>query len=351
MFFSNARSYTKHDVKKFLYICFVLLLTIPLVVTDAFGTRRKVAQSGMQFLKIGVGARAAAMGEACLAVVNHLDAMFWNPGALALCQGSGFSLNQTSWIADINQYYMAIGVDLKHYGFVGVNLLYMDYPDIVATRVPLEGEFAPLGYIPLGNLDVHEFAVGLVYSRRITNKLSIGGQVKLVYQDLWKSVISISDSSAKTDDNLANELAYDFGTVYYTGFKSLRFGMTVLNFSRDIKYRDDQFPMPLTFKMGLAMDLMDFWQAQHKQHSLTLAIDVLHPRDNYERIHIGIEYWFLGLIALRGGYKFNYDEESYTVGVGFKVSFGGMAGNIDYAYADFGPYLGSVNRFSFNFLF
>lgn len=349
MFSFNKTSFPRFMMKKFHIIWFVLLVTTSLVATDSFATRRKSAQAGMQFLKIGVGARAAGMGEAYLAVANHLDAMFWNPGALALCQGSGFSLNQTTWIADINQYYLALGLDLKNFGYAGINLLYMDYPDIVATRVPMGGEFAPLGYIPLGNMEIQEFAPGLVYARRITNKLAIGGQIKLVCQDLWKSVISIKDTTSITEDNLARELAYDFGTVYYTGFKSLRFAMTLTNFSRDVKYRDDQFPMPLTFKMGLAMNLLDFWSIQ--QHSLTLALDVLHPRDNYERIHAGIEYWLLDLFALRAGYKINYDEESFAAGIGFKISWGGIIGTLDYAYSDFGPYLGKVNRFSFNFLF
>ena len=336
-------------MKKFTFL--LLALTIFFSTSDSSATRRKAAQAGMQFLKIGVGARAAGMGEAYLAMVDGLDAMYWNPGALALCQSSGFSLSQTNWIADIKQYYAAAGIDLGNYGFAGINLLYMDYPDITATRVPQSGEYAPLGYIPLGNLDVQEYAVGLVYSRRITNKLSIGGQVKMVWQDLWKSVVAITDSTDKFEDNVVNELGYDFGTVYYTGFKSLRFGMTVLNFSRDIKFRDDQFPMPLTFKMGLAMDLMDFWPNLRENHSLTLAVDVLHPRDNYERVHAGIEYWLMDLIALRSGYKFNYDEESFAAGVGFKISLGGMAGTIDYSYTDFGSYLGSVNRFSFGFFF
>ncbi len=329
---------------------FLMALTV-FSTDDAFAARRKAAQAGMQFLKIGVGARAAGMGEAYLAVANDMDAMYWNPGGLALCPSSGITLNQTHWIAEIKQYYLAAGLDLGNAGFAGINLLYMDYPSIPATRVPQSGEFAPLGYVPMGNLEINEFALGLVYSRRITNKLSLGGQVKMVWQDLWKSAVAIQDSVEKFEDNIAHELGYDFGTVYYTGFKSLRFGMTVLNFSRDVKFRDDPFPMPLTFKMGVAMDLIDFWPTQRGKHSLTLAVDILHPRDNYERVHAGLEYWLMDLLALRAGYKFNYDEETFAVGAGFRVSLGELKGTIDYSYTDFGAYLGRVNRFSFGFLF
>ena len=330
----------------------VLILLLLFSMTDAsHATRRKAAQAGMQFLKIGVGARAAGMGEAYLAVANNLEAMYWNPGALALCSGSGISMSINQWITDINQYYIAAGVELKNLGFVGVDFTYMDYPAIIATRVPRMGEFAPLGYIPMGNLEINEFAAGVTYSRRITNKLSIGGRVKFVWQDLWKSVTAIRDSSAVMKDNLVHELGYDFGTVYYTGFRSLRFGMTVQNFSKDIKFNDDQFPMPLTFKMGIAMDLMDFWPAMQSNHHFTFAIDILHPRDNYERLHAGFEYWFMDTFALRGGYKFNYDEENLTAGFGLKIRLGDLRGTIDYSYSNFGPYLGNVKRFSFGFTF
>ena len=72
-------------------IILILLLSFS-AQNPLLAERTKVAQVGMQFLKIGVGARAVAMGEACTVSLNDLSSVFWNPGALALVKGSGVAL-------------------------------------------------------------------------------------------------------------------------------------------------------------------------------------------------------------------------------------------------------------------
>ncbi len=55
----------------------VLILLLPVA---AFGTEfAKVGTVGAQFLKIGIGARGAAMGGAYEAISNDVTAVFWNP--------------------------------------------------------------------------------------------------------------------------------------------------------------------------------------------------------------------------------------------------------------------------------
>ena len=102
--------------------------------------------------------------------------------------------------------------------------------------------------------------------------------------------------------------------------------------------------MPLTLVVGAAVDVFDF-MGGGSDNSLLLAVDAIHPRDYTERIHAGAEFWYADMVALRGGYKFNYDEEGLTLGGGIKYGVGGIALKIDYAYSDFGIF-DSVNRFS-----
>jgi hypothetical protein len=77
--------------------------------------------------------------------------------------------------------------------------------------------------------------------------------------------------------------------------------------------------------------------------TLLIAFDLVQPRDYDQQYNIGLEYGFKNLLFLRGGYKINYDEESYSLGFG--LNYDGY--RIDYAYSDFGTYLNSVHRFSF----
>ena len=48
---------------------------------------------------------------------------------------------------------------------------------------------------------------------------------------------------------------------------------------------------------------------------LLVSIDAIHPRDYTERINLGAEYVLMDMIALRAGYRFNYDEEGLTAGL------------------------------------
>jgi opacity protein-like surface antigen len=79
---------------------------------------------------------------------------------------------------------------------------------------------------------------------------------------------------------------------------------------------------------------------------LTLAAEFTHPNDGAEKVHAGAEYTLMSLLTLRGGYKFNYDEEGLTLGAGLNVELSGMKVGIDYAYVDFGR-LEQLHMFSF----
>lgn len=335
-----------------------------LISSPLWAERTKVAQVGMQFLKLGVGARATAMGEAGTVSLNDLSTLFWNPGALALSETAGVAAYQTDWICGIKEYAFAGAYELDRYGAFGLTFLYMDYPTLTATRPPQRWEIGQPPQI-LGEFDITEFAVGLTYSRQVTNRLTLGGQIKYVYQDLGSSDVILAytldqngdqvGAETRTVDNNLGAIGFDFGTVYRTGFKSLRFGMVVQHFSRDMEYesqpeyRHDRFSMPLIFKLGMAMEVSDFFPQWEKTHKLTVATDLLHPRDYTERVHLGMEYWFRGLVALRGGYKFNYDSESFTGGIGLRFHVGSMAAYLDYSISDFGEYFDNVSRIDFGF--
>ena len=67
-------------------------------VTGEYGVK-KVNISGMQFLKIGQGARAAAMGDAFTAVADDINAIFWNGSGLVHVENVAYQLNWTRFLA------------------------------------------------------------------------------------------------------------------------------------------------------------------------------------------------------------------------------------------------------------
>ena len=102
--------------------------------------------------------------------------------------------------------------------------------------------------------------------------------------------------------------------------------------------------------MGLAMDVSDLIIRSNKNLALNLAIDVLHSNDFTERIHLGSEVVYLDRFALRSGYKFNHDVESFTFGIGMNFKIADIAATIDYAFTQ-ATYFKDINRFSLHFAF
>lgn len=328
---------------KKLIIVLVVVFSATIFTVPAHSTIKKVAQTGLQFLKVDVGARAAAMGGAFMMVGDGATAMFYNPAGMAMMQHSvDFFSSRTQWIADIS--YNALGVvkNLENWGTVGLSVIACDYgDDIIGTRVAT----TLAGYEKTGTVDVGAYAAGLTYARSLTDKFTVGGQIKYASQHLGSSVLKEGGKAVK---NEVSGFAYDFGTIFYPGFRSLRVGMSIRNFSGQFQYEDTPFQLPLTFTVSAAMDVLDFI-GEHES-PLLLAIDAVHPRDYTERIHLGGEYWYNNMIALRAGYKFNYDEEGFSAGIGFKHTIAGINMKLDYAYSNMDVF-DSVNRFSIGISF
>ena len=333
-------------MKKLTILLTVVFLSM-LFIMPAHPGLKKVAQTGLQFLKVDVNPRAVAMGGAFTMIGNDASALFYNPAGIAAMR-SNFDVfaSRTQWIADISLNAGAVMMNLGTLGSVGISFVSTDYGDIIGTRVAATEQ----GYEETGLVDVSEYAVGFAYARQMTDKFTMGGQIKYASQNLGESLIPKGEVT-ETITNKVTGLAYDFGTIFYPGFRSLRMGMDIRNFSPQFKYQETAFELPLTFSIGMAMNIFDFMPSLQETQSLVVAVDAIHPRDYTERLHVGGEYWYMDMLALRAGYKFNYDEESLSAGIGIKYLIEGEYGiKIDYSYSEMAIF-DAVNRFSIGVTF
>lgn len=331
----------ERKIKSRLFLIFTLLIVIPIYAQVAL---EKTGQAGMAFLSTPIGARASAMGNAFVAISDNVEAMFWNPAGLSNVSNWDFSGGYTRWIADITYYHAGLAYNVDNIGVFGLNLVWVDYGEIVGA---IRGPTAEQPYIMTDPITPLALVGGLAYGRQLTDRISFGANMKWAYQDLG-TAYSQEDSLSPivAHDNTLGIPAIDVGVIYLTGFKDLRIAVSVQNVSYEKHYVDEDFSLPFNIRMGMAMDILKIF-APGGNSSLLVSIDATHPRDYRERLHFGVEYSLYDIFFLRGGYKINYDEDKLSFGIGLNpLSRDGMGIRFDYSFNPFGKLDSPVHRVS-----
>jgi len=330
----------------------MLILVLLLSAAATAQTVSGVGTTSSAFLKIGVGGRALAMGEAQSTQAEDVTALFWNPAGLARLERPQILLNHFDYLVDMSFEYAGIALPIQNIGTFGMFFSYLGMPDIERTSITF-----PEGTGEM--VSANSFSVGVSYARALTDRFSIGGNAKMIKETLWHSH--------------ASGVAADIGVLYSTFFKNLKIGMSISNFGSDMQMdgRDmlvqhdidalsngnngninanldtDAFPMPILFRVGLSANFArDFFNLQ--SHDLIVAVDAVHPNDNREYLNVGSEYRFKNLLALRAGYRQLFLEDrqgglTFGFGLHFKVMANELA--FDYANVDYGI-LDRQNKFS-----
>jgi len=307
----------------------------------ALGEQR-AGTSSATFLRIGVGARATALGESFVAVANDPSAIYWNPAGLASLQRQEVALSHVDWPADIQYEHITYVLPVRR---LGGSLAFQF--GLLTTEIEETTELDPFG---TGRSFVYsDMVAGVAYARRWTDKLLVGAGAKYVREDLgWE-----------LDGPVTGAFLVDIGSIYYLGLGSLRIATSLSNFGPEMAPRDsrnpgDGFESPLTgelreydgfdpptvFRYGLAFEPLET-----ASQRLTTSFEVNQPADNAHVIKSGVEWVWQRHVALRTGYNFNADALAFSAGAGFYADIGQSQATLDYAYTD-GGFLGAVNRLS-----
>jgi hypothetical protein len=304
------------------------------------GSQRAGTSSG-SFLKIGVGARAVAMGEAFVAVANDPSTIVWNPAGLASIIRREVQFSHAEWPADINYDFLVYVMPSRRLGgslAIQVGML--------GTQLDQTDEYHPFGTGT--SFSYSDFVVGAAYGRRWTDKLLIGAGLKYVSEDLGSQVGGPVTSS----------VLVDLGSIYYLGYGSVRIATSLSNFGAEMTPRGsyvspytnetrsyDGFDPPIQFRYGLAFEAIE-----NAQQRLTVSTEILQPADNAQRVKAGLEWVWQRRFALRSGYNFNADVMRFSAGLGISMPMSLAQGSFDYTFTDGGP-LGGVNRLSLGLRF
>jgi hypothetical protein len=299
----------------------------------------RVGAAGWQFLKLPTDARSASIGGIKSAVGHgNANSAFSNPASTVDVTDLDVQVSTMNWVADIKCNNLALVKNLGDWGNVGFSCTYVNYGDMIRTAVApgVDALGNDIGIVPitdgLGTFTAHDLAAGITYGRQITQSLQIGGSLRYTEQQI--------------DDARMTSWALDIGTMYWTGLGSLRISMLGRNFGPDGEFLQYQgriaqppalVKMPMVFLLGTAYDVLQSTGADSQR--LTVAAEYMKPNDGPDKVHVGVEYFLFSNIYLRGGYRFHYDEESYTFGFGLEYAVDDeIVVKMDYGYANVGRF-------------
>ncbi|MEJ2053146.1 MAG: PorV/PorQ family protein [Calditrichaceae bacterium] len=339
-------------LNKYLTVILLFSITLPVFSQDELS---KVGTGTAQFLKLGAGAHGTALGDAYTAMAGDISAMFWNPAGIQKIGRPSVGVSQTNLFADIRYNYFGVSYPINETSTVGLMILYLTSGDIEKTTIESPqgtGEF----------FSTTSSAIGLTISRRLTTRFDLGITLKYIYERLYRES--------------AGTFAFDIGSQFDTGIYGMRIGMALANFGGKMQFdgpdlnidyenettgesyesggrlKTEEWPIPLVFRLGIMVDLLGGNNeiAKDEQNRLTLNLEGNDPVDHLLHYNIGLEYEWNNMIALRGGYKFRYDEAKSTVGFGINLETVGIDARLDYSFNDYGL-LGYVHNYSLDFSF
>ncbi|NNE09050.1 MAG: PorV/PorQ family protein [Gemmatimonadetes bacterium] len=304
-----------------------------------FGEERVGTNMG-SFLKIGIGGKAVALGEAFIAVADDPSTIFWNPAGLSNLSEREIYFSHTAWVADIDYEYVAYVQPTPQF----MNTTVGFHIGTLRTDLLETTEEQPTG--TGRGFTYSDLFVGVAASRQFTNKLAIGFGVKYIREDHGGSIGAPS----------VDTWSADFGTFYRLGVRNAIFSVTLTNFGPDwkpdgtftevtsagfeIEREYESFSTPTSFKAGLSSIL---WQQHDFKHLATVEMN--RPPDNAETYRVATELTYMEMLALRTGYNLNADELKWSGGLGVILRTGGIGQRVDYAFTQT-EHLGRIDRIS-----
>lgn len=226
-------------------------------------------QTGVTSLSIAPDARGASLGDLGAATDPDVNSQFWNPSkyAFAYSQG-GVSLSYTPWLRKlVNDIFLA---NLAGYWKLGSG----DNQAISASlRYFSLGEVNATGLDGVSNsVNPYEMAIDVGYSRKLSEKFSMGVVFRYIY-----SALGFSPSEAGSQVTGASAFAADIAG-YFTTYPIIgqnecqwSWGWNISNIGSKVSYDNGDRPafLPTNLKIGTTFmfPLADY-------HTLALSLDL-----------------------------------------------------------------------------
>jgi len=311
------------------FIFSTILVLAACTAACAVPVHPEAGTTGAAFLKIGLGARPASMGEAFSAVADDIYAIYWNPAGLIQFEGTQITGTHAEWFQNIRHEFIAFSSPLSKDLVFAMSIFGLYMTDLEKRSWSFEApEADPTS--PESKFASYDIAGTAACGYKFSEKFNAGIGLKVIYE--------------RIDDYNAWDFAADIGGIYRPWADNLQFGLVVQNIGPKLKFIEKSYWLPVNLKFGTAFRIPEW--------NFLLALDINQSIDDYMTIDLGAEEKITEFLALRAGYKYKWFGNDLgalsglTAGIGFKL----YGYHLDYGFAPYGD-LGLTHRISFTIVF
>ena len=302
-------------------------LTIPtafaLLLGFTFGAEAinpNAGTTGFNFLKIGVGARASALGGAYSTVSGDVEATSWNPAGL-------YGIKHRSAVLSLNKYLVN-----SQAGFASIAIPSINGPWAISANYVTYGKMrrTDIEGRDLGSFSASDIAIYTTFTRAFKNRrIIVGTNFKMVYSSI--------------DTYNSDAYAIDLGLQLVGPVKGMRIGASLSNVGivRSPYAGDSKDQLPVHMRVGISHTPF------HMPMPMLLALDLNVPNDNDAYFSFGMEMELVSGLFIRPGYSLQQTGSTGEDPLGLSAGTGIQHEQyrIDYAYSSFVD-LGETHRIS-----
>ena len=203
------------------------------------GSQINTITTAVPFLLISPDSRSGAMGDAGVAISPDANSIHWNPAKLVFIdpiKDVGFSMSYSPWLRalvnDINLAYLAGYKRLDRFSTIGASLRYFSLGNITFTD-----NFGTT----IRDFKPNEFALDLVYSRKLSDNFSAGISARYIYSNLTGGT-SVGGADTKPGQSVATDLSfYYISNPFKIADKNskIAFGTNISNIGAKMAYTEN----------------------------------------------------------------------------------------------------------------
>ncbi len=333
------------------------LIIVPFL---AFYSHLSAQKYSNEFLSIGVGARAQALGNAVVAGIEDVTAGVWNPAGLAAIgndRGLQIGAMHSEWFGGVGKFdYLGLTIPLSSEGRrIGLSVIRFGIDNIPNTLTLYESD-GTINYDNIREFSAADYAVLLSYAQPIKTKsgrLLIGGNVKVVHRRIGPFATSWgfgADLGAQLHKGkfklgiMAKDLTTTFNAWSFNFTEEEKEVLALTNNEvpiNDVEITNPRLIIGANYKIqaksiGISPEI-DFVFTTDGQRNTLISADPVSIDPAF-----GVEFDYNQFLYLRAGInqfqkEIDFDDNEIllsrpSIGIGLKIS----SLQVDYAFTDLG---------------